>query len=126
MSSPSTTAFCLAQAGGGAATGGSPLGSLLLMAALFGLMYFLFIRPQKRRQMQIQEMLSKLKVGDRVMTSGGMLGTISKVSDKTVRIVLADKVEIEFVRSAVADIIKDPEAETNENAEQADKPASSK
>ena len=96
------------------------------MAALFGLMYFLFIRPQKRRQMQIQEMLSKLKVGDRVMTSGGMLGTISKVSDKTVRIVLADKVEIEFVRSAVADIIKDPEAETNENAEQADKPASSK
>lgn len=115
VSSPLSATYCLAQAGG-AAPGGNPFGSLLIMLPLFGLMYFLFIRPQKRRQQQVQEMLSKLKLGDRVMTNGGMLGLISRVSDKTVHIVLADKVEVEFVRSAVAEIIREPETETEKKS----------
>ncbi|NLZ64352.1 MAG: preprotein translocase subunit YajC [Lentisphaerae bacterium] len=69
-------------------------------------MYFLLYRPQQQRQKQLQEMLSKLKVGDRVMTSSGALGVISKVSERTVHITLADKVEIEFIRAAVAEVIK--------------------
>ncbi len=90
---------------------GNPFGSLLIMVPLFGLMYFLFIRPQKKKQQQVLEMLKTLKAGDKVMTTSGALGVISKVSDKTVRILFADKVEIEFVRSAVAEIINEPSSE---------------
>jgi len=70
-------------------------------------MYFLLYRPQQQKQKQLQEMLSKLKVGDKVMTTSGALGIVSKVLDKTVYITLAEKVEIEFVRAAVAEIVKD-------------------
>ena len=108
--------FHLAQSGAASSgQAGNPFGSLLIMIPLFGLMYFMFIRPQKKRQQQIQEMLKTLKVGDKVMTTSGALGVINKVSDKTVRILFADKVEIEFVRSAVAEIINEPAAETTEN-----------
>lgn len=105
--------FNLAQAGeaGAPAGAGNPFGSLLIMIPLFGLMYFLFIRPQKKKQQQVMEMLKTLKAGDKVMTTSGALGIISKVSDKTVRILFADKVEIEFVRSAVAEIIQEPAAD---------------
>ena len=101
----------LAQAAGnGQQPGGNPLGSLLIMIPLFGLMYFLFIRPQKKRQQQIQEMLKTLKAGDKVMTTSGAFGVITQVSDRTIRILFADKVEIEFVRAAVAEIINEPAA----------------
>ncbi|MFA6930033.1 MAG: preprotein translocase subunit YajC [Lentisphaeria bacterium] len=106
--------FTMAQTCPPAAASGSagnPFGSLLIMVPLFGLMYFLFIRPQKKKQQQVMEMLKTLKAGDKVMTSSGALGVISKVTDKTVRILFADKVEIEFVRSAVAEIITEPTAE---------------
>jgi len=112
----SLLSFChLAQAGAaGNGQAGNPFGSLLIMIPLFGLMYFLFIRPQKKKQQQVQEMLKTLKAGDKVMTTSGALGVISKVSDRTVRILFADKVEIEFVRSAVAEIINEPAAEKAE------------
>ena len=108
--------FRLAQAG--AAGGGqtaNPLGPLLIMIPIFGLMYFILIRPQRKQQQQVQEMLKTLKAGDKVMTTSGALGVISKVSEKTVRIILADKVEIEFVRSAVAEIINEQPAEDAES-----------
>jgi len=99
----------LAQAGGAAGgQNGSPFGSLLIMVPLFGLMYFMLIRPQRKRQQEVQEMLKTLKAGDKVITNSGALGVISKVSEKTVHILLADKVEIEFIRSAVAEIIAPP------------------
>ena len=100
-----TQVLFLGQAAGSGSTG-SPFSGLIILIPLFGLMYFLLYRPQQQKQKQLQEMLSKLKVGDRVMTSSGALGVISKVSEKTVHITLADKVEIEFVRAAVAEIIK--------------------
>ncbi len=97
------------QVGGG--SGGSPFSGLIILIPLFGLMYFLLYRPQQQKQKQLQEMLSKLKVGDKVMTTSGAIGVISKVSEKIVHITLAEKVEIKFVRAAVAEILKD-EVET--------------
>lgn len=95
---------------------GSPLNSLLIMIPIFGLMYFLFIRPQKRKQQQIMEMLKTLKAGDKVMTTSGAFGTISKVSEQTVHIVFGEKIEMEFIRSAVAEIISEPKEEVAEEA----------
>ncbi|MBR4125503.1 MAG: preprotein translocase subunit YajC [Victivallales bacterium] len=90
---------------------GGGLGSLWIFLPILGIMYFLMIRPQQKKQKQIQEMLSQLKVGDRVMTNSGALGTITKVSEKTVRIAFNSNVEVDFVRAAVAEIIPEEKAD---------------
>ena len=83
----------------------SPFGSLWIFIPLIGIMYFLMIRPQQKRQKQQREMLSQLKVGDKVMTSAGALGTLTKVSDKTVRIAFVDGHQVDYVRAAIAEIL---------------------
>jgi preprotein translocase subunit YajC len=87
-------------AGGGAAGGGfSMLVPLLLM---FGVFYFLLIRPQQKKQRRHQDMLKGLKVGDRVMTSGGIVGTIVEGGEHLVKLDIADKVRVEIGRSYIA------------------------
>ena len=83
----------------------SPFGSLWIFIPLICIMYFLMIRPQQKRQKQQREMLSQLKVGDKVMTSAGALGTITKVSEKTVRIAFVDGHQVDYVRAAIAEIL---------------------
>jgi preprotein translocase subunit YajC len=73
-------------------------GPLLIM---FGLLYFLFIRPQKKEQQKRQSMIEALKKGDRVITIGGVYGTIVEISDKAVVLKIAEKVEVKFQKSAV-------------------------
>ena len=101
-----------AAAGNGQAP--SPFGSLWIFIPLIGVMYFLMIRPQQKRQKQQREMLSHLKVGDRVMTSSGALGTLTKVSEKTVRIAFVNGHEVDYVRAAIAEIIPEENASTAE------------
>lgn len=78
------------------------------MVAVFVIMYFLVIRPQNKRQKQLQEMVSNLKTGDRVVTNGGIHGQVSNVKDgQTLVLKIADNVKIEIEKSAVATILKD-------------------
>ncbi len=100
-----------------AASAPSPFSSLWIFIPIFGIMYFLMIRPQQKKQKQIQEMLRQLKVGDKVMTSSGALGTLTKVTEKTVRINFGGNNEVDYVRAAVAEIIN----ETTEAAADAKK-----
>ena len=74
---------------------------LLLIVAIF---YFLILRPQQRRQRQLQETIATLKIGDRVVTTGGVIGVITTVRDTSFLIRSADKSIIEIARSAVAGI----------------------
>ena len=104
-----------AQNGAQGAPQGGGLGSLWIFLPILGIMYFLMIRPQQKKQKQIQEMLSQLKVGDRVMTNSGALGTIVKVTEKTVRVAFNSSVEVDFVRAAIAEVIKEElDAESND------------
>ena len=73
----------------------------LLIIIIF---YFLLIRPQQKRQRQLQETISSLRIGDRVVTTGGILGVITTVRDASFIIRSADKTMIEIARSAIADI----------------------
>lgn len=73
-------------------------GPIVLMALVF---YFLLWRPQKKQQQQRNEMLASLKKGDRVITTGGIFGSIIAISPKRVTLKIAEKVEIEVLRSAV-------------------------
>lgn len=72
---------------------------IILMAVIF---YFLLYRPQKKEQKRRADMLGSLKKGDKVVTIGGICGVITALNEKTVTLKVADKVEIDFLRSAVA------------------------
>lgn len=75
--------------------------SLIPLLVLFGLMYFMMIRPQQQQAKKRNEMLNALKVGDEVVTIGGMHGTVMAIEDGTVRLKVASNVELKFNRSAV-------------------------
>ena len=96
-----------AQAGGS-----PPAGSPLAIFAQFGwiilvfiVMYLLLIRPQQQQQKKTGEMLKRLKKGDRVVTSGGIIGSVVGVDDAKVVLKVADDVKLEFLKSAVVQVL---------------------
>lgn len=78
------------------------LGMMVLMIAIF---YMILIRPQRRREQERKQMLAEVKTGDRVLFSGGILGSVANVKEKTLTIKIADKVRIEVSRGAVTHIL---------------------
>jgi len=80
------------------------LAQFLPIVLVIGVFYFLLIRPQQKRQKQLQETISSLKIGDRVVTTGGVVGVITAVRDTSFYIRSADKSILEIARSAVAGI----------------------
>ena len=86
-----------------AAPGQSPGGlwNFVPFALILGIFYFLILMPMKKRQKKVQEFQSALKVGDKIVTTSGIYGLITKVNDKTVQVQIADKVRIELARAAV-------------------------
>jgi preprotein translocase subunit YajC len=82
-------------------SGANPLVQLIPFALVLAIFYFVILLPMKRRQQKVQEFLSTLKVGDRVVTSGGIYGSITRIGEQSVQIQIADKVRIEISRNAV-------------------------
>lgn len=85
--------------------------SMLYIIALFGILYFLMIRPQQQRQKKHQEMIKSVNVDDSVITVGGILGTVVKVKDNTVVLRVADNVRIEFLKTSISQITKKEQEE---------------
>src|SRR5262245_61027763 len=83
------------------------LAGLLPMLLIIGVFYVLLIRPQQKRQRELQETIATLKVGDKVVTNGGVIGTITTVRDTSFFIQSADKSILEIARSSVAGIEQD-------------------
>jgi preprotein translocase subunit YajC len=77
------------------------MGQLFLIGTFVLIFYFLLLRPQQKKQKQMQSMLKALKRGDRVLTSGGMYGTVLGIKDDVVVLKIADDVKAEFAKSAV-------------------------
>jgi preprotein translocase subunit YajC len=97
-----TNAF--AQTADGAAPGGN-LMSFLPIILMFVVLYFLMIRPQMKRQKEQKTMMEALAKGDEVVTSGGVLGKISKVSDAYITLEVADGTEIVVQKTAVTTLL---------------------
>jgi len=89
------------QAQGPAGILSSPL---LMMVVVLGIFYVLLILPQQRKQKQLRAMLSALKSGDKVVTSGGIYGTIAGIDGETVILRIADQVKIRVARSAISQV----------------------
>jgi preprotein translocase subunit YajC len=95
-----------AQAASPAAGGpGSGLIGLLPFVFIFIIFYYVMVRPQRRRQMEQQKLISALKTGDRVVTASGIHGLISNVKETTVILKVADNVKIEIEKSAVGTVM---------------------
>lgn len=86
--------------------GGSGITSTLIMFGLiFLIFYFMIIRPQQKRQKERQKMLDAIKKGDKVITAGGVHGTVVGVEDKTILVQIADNVKVKVERGSVASVV---------------------
>ncbi len=92
-----------APAAGGDAT--SSLMSMLPLLLMFAVLYFVMIRPQMKRQKEHKNMLEALAKGDEVATAGGVLGRVTKLGDSMVGLEVAQGVEIQIQRSAIAQVL---------------------
>jgi preprotein translocase subunit YajC len=80
---------------------GNPVVQLVPFALVLAIFYFVILLPMKKRQKKVQEFLSALKVGDRVITSGGIYGSIAKMNEQSVHLQVAQNVRLEVARSAI-------------------------
>ncbi|HEX5709151.1 MAG TPA: preprotein translocase subunit YajC [Pyrinomonadaceae bacterium] len=107
-----TQVFFLLQgappAGGGGGLLGT-LGMLMPMVLIFFVFYFLIILPQRKRQKELAETVSQLKAGDKIVTQGGIIATVTAVRDTTLLIRSADKSMLEVSRASVAGLYQEGE-----------------
>jgi preprotein translocase subunit YajC len=101
---PPVTHFLLgiAQQAAPAGGGASALQSLVPMVLIIGVMYLLVLRPQVKKQKETQKMLSELKKGDDVVTTGGIIGRISGIKDDEVTLQIQEGVRVRLLRSAIS------------------------
>lgn len=98
--------IAMAPQGGGSA---NLISTLIMFGAIFLIFYFMIIRPQQKRAKEREKMLSNMQKGDKVITSGGLHGTIAGIDEKTVLLQVGDNVKMKFERSAVASVITSKE-----------------
>lgn len=100
--------FLAAQA---AAQGSAGLGGMLIpMVLVFGIFYFMMIRPQQRKEKERLRMISELRAGQKILFAGGFVGTIAESRSATFMVEIAPKVMVEIARSAVNKVLKEGEA----------------
>ncbi|AIL13391.1 hypothetical protein IM40_07605 [Candidatus Paracaedimonas acanthamoebae] len=115
-----------AQAAPGAAQGFDFM-SFAPLVVLFAALYFIVIRPQTKKAKEHREMLNTLRRGDQVVTSGGVIGTITKIeNDNEVIVEISDQVNVRVVRSMIAHVLTKPQPLINKEATQSETPAKSK
>jgi preprotein translocase subunit YajC len=78
---------------------------MLMMVVIFGVFYFIVVRPMRKKQQETESMLRDLKNGDRVLTNGGIYGTVVGVTEETIQLRIADHVKIQVAKSAVSQIV---------------------
>ena len=91
----------LAQAAGGS----DPKFMLIWLGLMIAIFYVILIRPQKRREKERRAMLSDVKTGDRIIFCGGLIGIVTNAKEKTLAVKAGDKVKVEILRSAVAQVL---------------------
>lgn len=84
---------------------GGGLGSLILPAALFSIFYFLVIRPQNKRQKEHQTLVDSIKIGDEVMTSGGILGKVNRITEQYIALEINNNAEILLQRTSISKVL---------------------
>ncbi len=102
-----TPAYAQAAAAGGA---GALIGNFLPLILIFGIMYMLLIRPQQKKMRDMKAMVEALRRGDQVLTSGGILGKVTKVAeDGIIEVEIADGVKVKIIKSTITQVMSKTE-----------------
>jgi preprotein translocase subunit YajC len=99
----------------GASNNGSGFIFIIVIAVL--VVWLIFVRPQRKRQAQAQQLVSELRVGDEALTAGGMYGTIVDLDEDVVTLEIAPRTEVRVARRAIAGVTTEPEPEDAEPAD---------
>jgi preprotein translocase subunit YajC len=83
----------------------NPIGSIFPLLLIFLIFYFLLIRPQQKQMKEHQRMLKSLKKGDNVITSGGLIGTITEISEKEVTLKIAENCKARFTKNSISAVL---------------------
>ncbi|MCB0326212.1 MAG: preprotein translocase subunit YajC [Bdellovibrionales bacterium] len=100
---------------GSEGAGGGLFSTLSLMIVIFGIVYFLMIRPEKKRQSEHQSFLNDLKKGDEVITQAGLFGKVTGVAEKVVTLEISDKVKVKVAKHSVAGLANSQATETQKS-----------
>jgi preprotein translocase subunit YajC len=92
------------------ATQQNPLVPFLMFPLIIGIFYLIVFRPARQRQKKLQEMVENLKTGDKIITNGGLLGTVVALRGDRLQLRIAENVKVEIARNAVASM-QEPERE---------------
>ena len=95
----------------------------LFILVLLALVWFMLIRPQRRRQQEAQRLLESIGVGKEIVTAGGLYGTVTAIEDDEVHVEIADGVEVRVAKRAVAGVVSDDENDPEEPQPEEDAPA---
>ncbi len=104
-----STAYAMGGNQGAPGAGAGGFGDwsfIVMMMVIFGIFYFLMIRPQQKKQKELKAMLDNLAYGDTVMTTGGIYGKVTGLADAVITLEIADKVRIKVSRSAIGAVLQ--------------------
>jgi preprotein translocase subunit YajC len=103
-------AYAMGSGGGGAGGQGGGFSAFVPLILMFAIFYFLLIRPQQKKAKQHKLLLSSLKKGDKIVSSGGLHGTVTGLTEEIITMEIAPKVRVKVSRGSVAGVMGRPEA----------------
>ena len=106
-------AYAMGAGGAGGSGGSGGLGAFLPLIIIFAIFYFLLIRPQQKKAKQHKQLLSELRKGDKVISSGGLHGVITGMSDEVLTVEISPKVRVKISRGSISGVIRRAEAQVN-------------
>lgn len=99
------TLLAMAPSPGNGGGSGSMISTLVMFGAIFVIFYFMIIRPQQKRAKEREKLLSNVQKGDKIITSGGLHGTVAFIDEKTVLIQVTENLKLKYEKSAIATVI---------------------
>jgi preprotein translocase subunit YajC len=96
---------------------------IFMMVAMFAVVYFLMLRPQAKKQKELQKMLNEIKKGDKVLTVAGIIGVVGNVKDSTVMVKVAENTVLEFKKAAITAVLNNEDKEDKNSNEKDNKSA---
>jgi len=103
-------AYAMGAPGGAAGQGGGGFSGIFMMLVIFGIFYFILIRPQQKKMKEHKKMVENLKKGDKIITQGGMYGTVTSTGEHKLTVEIADGVKVKLSRGAVGTVLTEEEA----------------
>jgi preprotein translocase subunit YajC len=119
-------AYAMGQGGAAAQGGSGGFASFIPLILMFVIFYFLLIRPQQKKTKEHRQMIDNLKTGDRIITSGGLHGRVTGVSETTLTVEIAEKVRVKVNRASVSGVVQTGGAPPAPKKEKKDKSSSGK